>query len=247
VPGKIGCLLSNSVTSPQILPLWIEKFMRLFDILSVLYEPVNPLDNHDHLLSYIEPKLNDDGTCPIIKEAGRMYELIQYADSSEQRKNLLDLVTRLNRLVRWIHLKTDVMWFGIYLCHGNKLVKYVYTGDMSKAEFPIAPEFLEKSINTRVILERQHYYIPNVDKHTGPYYRCDAKVKSELCCPIFDPEGDVIGIFDCEDHRENFFDEKIVFIRTKVKKAIEIFLEDHPYITHLGYEHFNPPKYNPSI
>lgn len=219
--------------------------MRLFDILAVLYEPINPLDNHDHLLSYVEPKLNEDGSCPIFKEAGNVYDLVQYADSPEQRDNLIDMLTRLNRLVRWIHLKTDVMWFGIYLCHGDKLVKYVYTGAMSKAEFPIAKEYLEKSINTRVIIERQHYYIPDVTKHDGPYYRCDAKVQSELCCPIFDPDGDVIGIFDCEDHRKHFFDEKIDFILTKVKKAIEIFLEDHPYITHLGYSYFNPGAYNP--
>ena len=98
----------------------------------------------------------------------------------------------------------------------------------------------------RVSSIRQYQYIPDVEKHTGAYYRCDAMVKSELCCPIFDPDGDVIGIFDCEDHREHFFDEKIDFIRTKVKKAIEIFLEDHPYITHLGYAHFNPDGYNPS-
>ena len=52
------------------------EFMRLFDILAVLYEPVNPLDNHEHLLSYVEPKLNEDGTCPIFKEAGDIYNLI---------------------------------------------------------------------------------------------------------------------------------------------------------------------------
>ena len=43
---------------------------------------------------------------------------------------------------------------------------------------------------------------------------------------------DVIGIFDSEDHRKNFFDDKIDFIGNKVKRAIEIFLEDHPYMTH---------------
>jgi putative methionine-R-sulfoxide reductase with GAF domain len=214
--------------------------MRLFDILSVLYEPINPLDDHQHLLSYVQPKLNEDGTCPIFKEPGDVYKLEQYADSQQQHAHLLDMVTRLNRLVRWIHLQTDVSWFGIYLCHGDKLVKYVYNGEMSKAEFPIAEEYLEKSINTRVILERQHQYIPDVETHTGPYYRCDAKVKSELCCPLFDPNGEVIGIFDCEDHRKRFFDDKSELLLTKVKKAIEIFLEDHPYITNLGYGHFHP-------
>ena len=73
--------------------------MRLFDILSVLYEPVNLLDNHEHLLSYIQPKLNDDGSCPIFKEAGERYDLLQYADSPEQRKNLLDLVNTKQDLV----------------------------------------------------------------------------------------------------------------------------------------------------
>ncbi len=206
--------------------------MRLFDILGVLYEPINSLDNHDHLLSYIEPQLNDDGSCPIYKVAGDRYDLLQYVDSDEQKQNLLDLLARLNRLVRWIHIKTDVLWFGVYLRHGNKLVKYVYNGEMSKAEFAISAENLKKSINTRVIMEKQLHYIPDVDNHSGPYYRCDAKVKSELCCPIFAPNGDVIGIFDSEDHRKNFFDDKIDFISNKVKRAIEIFLEDHPYITH---------------
>ncbi|MDN3651920.1 GAF domain-containing protein [Thalassotalea ponticola] len=212
--------------------------MRLFDILGVLYEPINALDNHEHLLSYIEPKLNEDGTCPIFKEPGRTYNLEQYLTKTDgiseqqQRKHLLDLLARLSRLVRWIHLKTDVFWFGIYLRHGDKLVKYVYNGEMSKAEFDISEEYLERSINTRVIMEKRPYYIADVDNHTGPYYRCDAKVKSELCCPIFAPNGDVIGIFDCEDQRKNFFDDKIDFISLKVRRAIEIFLEDHPYITH---------------
>lgn len=205
--------------------------MRLFDILGVLYEPINTLDNHDHLLSYVEPQLNDDGTCPIYKVPGNSYDLLQYVDGEEQKQNLLDLLARLNRLVRWIHLKTDVLWFGIYLRHGDKLVKYVYNGEMSKAEFEISEENLKKSINTRVIMEKQQYYIADVDNHDGPYYRCDAKVKSELCCPIFSPNGEVIGIFDSEDHRKNFFDDKIDFISNKVKRAIEIFLEDHPYIT----------------
>ena len=212
--------------------------MRLFDILGVLYEPINVLDNHEHLLSYVEPELNADGTCPIFKVPGNTYQLAQYAenvegiDTAEQKKNLLDLLARLNRLVRWIHIKTDVAWFGIYLRHGDKLVKYVYNGEMSKAEFEISEEYLEKSINTRVIMEKRPYYIPDVDTHDGPYYRCDAKVKSELCCPIFAPDGQVIGIFDSEDNRKNFFDDKIDFISNKVKRAIEIFLEDHPYITH---------------
>ncbi|WP_371378022.1 GAF domain-containing protein [Thalassotalea aquiviva] len=204
--------------------------MRLFDILGVLYEPINPLDDHQHLLSYIEPELNEDGSCPIFKVPGNTYDLSQYAESEQQRRNLLDLLTRLSRLVQWIHIKTDVLWFGIYLRHGDKLVKYVYNGEMSKAEFEISAEYLEKSINTRVIMERKPYYIPDVDRHTGPYYRCDAKVKSELCCPIFAPDGQVIGIFDSEDHRKNFFDDKIDFIARRVKRAIEIFLEDHPYI-----------------
>ncbi|WP_371188645.1 GAF domain-containing protein [Thalassotalea maritima] len=212
--------------------------MRLFDILGVLYEPINVLDNHEHLLTYIEPKLNDDGTCPIFKEPGNTYDLAQYVadvegiSEAEQRANLLDLLARLSRLVRWIHVKTDVAWFGIYLRHGDKLVKYVYNGEMSKAEFEISEAYLEKSINTRVIMEKRPYYIADVETYTGPYYRCDAKVKSELCCPIFAPDGQVIGIFDSEDHRKNFFDDKIDFISMKVRRAIEIFLEDHPYITH---------------
>jgi putative methionine-R-sulfoxide reductase with GAF domain len=227
--------------------------MRLFDILGVLYEPINTLDNHDHLLSYIEPELNADGSCPIYKVPGKTYDLRQYVQTpnsqstEQQQQNLLDLLARLNRLVRWIHIKTDVLWFGIYLRHGDKLVKYVYNGEMSKAEFVISEEYLEKSINTRVIMEKKLHYIPDVDTHTGPYYRCDAKVKSELCCPIFSPDGKVIGIFDCEDHRKNFFDDKIDFLSDKVKRAIEIFLEDHPYITHSNSFNISEDEFSKDI
>ena len=221
--------------------------MRLFDILGVLYEPINALDNHEHLFSYVEPKLNEDGTCPIYKEPGNTYDLLQYVDSAEQKENLQDLLARLNRLVRYIHNKTGVDWFGIYLRHDDKLVKYVYNGEMSKAEFPISEYYLDKSINTRVIMEKRPYYIPDVEAHDGPYYRCDAKVMSELCCPIFAPDGRVIGIFDSEDHRKNFFDDRIDFISNKVKKAIEIFLEDHPYITNSKNFDIQEDDYSQSI
>ncbi len=217
--------------------------MQLFDILTVLYESINPLDDYSHLLSYVQPRLNEDGSCPTIKVPGDVYDLTQYAESPEQLANLTDMLIRLTRLVRWVHLQTNVDWFGIYLCNGDKLVKYVYTGSMSKAEFPIAKEYLEKSINTRVMLERRYHYIPDIANYNGAYYQCDASVQSELCCPIFDPFGSVIGIFDCEDHRKHFFDDQIDLVHGKVKKAIEIFLADHPYILHSGYSHFYPVDY----
>lgn len=203
--------------------------MRLHDLLSVLYAPVHQSDNFDHLLTYVQPQLNEDGSCPIVKVPGETFDLGQLADNNEERLELTDLVVRLKRLARFINQQTGVEWFGVYLHHHGNLIKYAYVGSMSKGEFPITAEHRESSANTRVFMDAEPHHISDVDNYDGPYYRCDAKVKSEYCCPLQDGEGKVFGIFDCEAHNAKFFEDKLNFFGETVKKALEIFLQAHPY------------------
>jgi len=203
--------------------------MSAFEISSVLYQPVNPHDRVDHLVSYIQPKLNEDGSCPIFKEPGETYHLDKHAVTDNERFHLHDLLVRLNRLTAYVYSYTGVAWFGIYLQRGDQLVKFAYHGEMSRAEFPIDELYKEKSTNTRVFLENTIQYIPDVDTHEGPYYRCDAKVKSELCCPLVGLNGTPMGIFDAEDFRTHFFDESFSWFTEELKPAVEWFLHSHPF------------------
>lgn len=204
--------------------------MQLHDLLSVLYAPVNPYDKSEHLFSYIQPQLNEDGSCPIVKVPGEVFDLSQLADNEHEREILLDMLVRLSRLVRYVHQQTGVEWFGVYLHHHGNLIKYSYIGSMSKGEFPISQEHYETSVNTRVFMDVKSHHIADVEHYDGPYYRCDAKVKSEFCCPIEDGEGNAIGIFDCEAHSPNFFTDKLEIFGENVKKALEVFFLAHPYM-----------------
>ena len=203
--------------------------MRLFDILSVLYAPVDPLQNNDHLLRYIQPKLDPDGNCPIVKEPGDEYDLTTLLENPKQKPLLMDLVVRLDRLVRWVNQQNDVSWLGVYLQHGDNLIKYAYQGAMSKAEFEISIENREKSVNARVFMDDKPVVIEDVFKVDG-YYRCDASVRAELCCPIHGKDGKPMGIFDCEDKRVGFFSGELEDdFKVTLRQGLETFLQSHPY------------------
>lgn len=204
--------------------------MQLHDLLSVLYAPVNPYDKAKHLLTYIQPQLNEDGSCPIVKVPGEVFDLGQLVDNEEEKVILQDMLIRLNRLVRYVNDCTGVEWFGVYLHHHGNLIKYAYIGSMSKGVFPISEEHYKTSVNTQVFMDGKSHHIADVDHYDGPYYRCDAKVKSEFCCPLIDEQGQPFGIFDCEAHTANFFADKLDLFGVNVKKALEVFLQAHPFM-----------------
>lgn len=169
---------------------------------SIIYDP---LDKND-VLKFLQPELNPDGTCPIFKKAGEYYDLRKWHKDST---NLFSFVKSLKLFAESVQKETNVGWFGIYILKNNNLlVKYAYAGEFSKAEFPVTAENLDKSVNANVAYYKKTIHIENVDQFDGPYYRCDAKVKSELCIPILS-EDKCIGIIDCEDHRPGFFLNKI--------------------------------------
>jgi|GEM_PF-689950 len=118
----------------------------------------------------------------------------------------------LDRLVDKVTLDTAVNWLGFYesrkLPTGEALVKLVYRGIASRAEFPLTKEFARKSNNSTVGLTGKAVLINDIEKYLwkqgGPYYQCDSKVLSEACLPIFDASGTtVIGIIDAESFERN--------------------------------------------
>jgi len=69
-------------------------------------------------------------------------------------------------------------------------------------------------------MEGKSKLIQDIEAYQGPYYICDGLVMSEMCVPIFNPEGKVIGIIDAESHQKNFFTPKNAFY--VLKAAAEI-------------------------
>jgi L-methionine (R)-S-oxide reductase len=88
------------------------------------------------------------------------------------------------------------------------LVKVSYVGRPSRAEFPLTPEFAERSTNATVGLTARATVIDDVSRHVeagGGFYVCDEGVQSEACVPILDDGREVAGIVDAEAKPRGFF------------------------------------------
>ncbi len=146
---------------------------------------------------YPVPELGEGGTCSLFGELSPTpFDL-----NKALRANELAILNKVQAIVDWVKVHTNVDWFGVYLARqedsylhteNNKvLTKLAYFGAPSRAEFPLNEQFSKLSNNVSVGLTGQARVINDVAHHRaegGEYYTCDPKVKSELCLPIFTPE-----------------------------------------------------------
>lgn len=163
------------------------------------------------LFRYPVPLLSDDGACSLVDElAAEPYDLSPLfgGESAEARGALNDL----HALVDSTNSRVGADWLGIYRAIGSKeqarLVKLAYRGAPSRAEFPLTEGFAAGSNNSRVGLTGWGVVIDDVAVWRdmgGSYYECDPKVKSEVCLPVLDEEGVVLGIIDAESAEAGFF------------------------------------------
>ena len=164
------------------------------------------------LYTYRVPMLTEDGTCSVVDQMAPVpYDLAPILGGrSEQTTRRLAL---LERLVERAQETTGAEWIGIYQRRGDaagtpRLVKLAYVGRPSRAEFPLTPEFAERSTNSTVGLTGRATVIDDVAKHVeagGGFYVCDDGVQSEACVPIIGEDRQVAGIVDAEAKPKGFF------------------------------------------
>lgn len=185
----------------------IEK--AIHDFIAQLATPVDV--SADALYRYQVPKLSEDGACSLIEELDPvLYDLSRLlGGESEANTRKLKL---LNILATRASMVTGADWVGIYqrraVQSGEALVKLAYRGRPSRAEFPLNAEFAKGSTNSAVGMSGQAMVIDNVAAYTaagGGFYVCDDAVQSEMCVPILDGDGRVLGIIDTEASPEAFF------------------------------------------
>ena len=186
----------------------IEK--SIHDFIAQLATPMEV--SNDALYRYEVPLMSEDGTCSLIDEMNPVaYDLAKIlGGESEANTRKLKL---LNILVTRANMVTGSDWVGVYqrrrLVSGSEaLVKLAYRGRPSRAEFPLNAEFAQRSTNSEVALSGQAKLIDDVSAHVaegGGFYVCDDAVQSELCVPLMDGDGTVIGIIDAEASPKAFF------------------------------------------
>ncbi|WP_235445514.1 MULTISPECIES: GAF domain-containing protein [Gulbenkiania] len=168
-------------------------------------------DPSANLFRYPVPRLSDDGACSLVDElAPEPFDLAPlFGGETLEARTLL---ASLNALVHSTQHQIGADWLGIYVRAGEgetkRLVKLAYQGLPSRAEFPLTEAFAEGSNNSRVGLTGWGVLIDDVAvwrAEGGGYYECDPKVRSEVCLPVVDAAGRVLGIIDAESATPAFF------------------------------------------
>ena len=187
----------------------VERNIR--DLMEAMTERVD-IGSAASLYTYPVPMLTGDGTCSIVDEMAPVpYDLTGILGGrSDQTTRRLAL---LERLVERVQETTGADWIGIYQRRPNAagvpvLVKLAYVGRASRAEFPLTPDFAERSTNATVGLTGRATVIDDVAKHVeagGGFYVCDDGVQSEACVPVLDHTREVAGIVDAEAKPRGFF------------------------------------------
>lgn len=187
----------------------VERAVR--DLMDAMGERVHIADPAT-LYTYAVPMLTEDGTCSIVNEMAPVpYDLTGILGGrSDQTTRRLAL---LERLIERMQETTGAEWIGVYQKRLNAagqpvLVKISYVGRPSRAEFPLTPEFAQRSTNSTVGLTGRSTVIDDVAKYVeagGGFYVCDDGVQSEACVPILDGAQQVVGIVDAEAKARSFF------------------------------------------
>eukprot|EP01137_Pigoraptor_chileana_P015285 Opistho-2@71009 len=215
--AKAGVTLDIASVTATVLPNVSALFAEAKSAL-----PSSPLTaaQLESLFRYKVPFSGPDGACSLSKaldptpfDLGRDAFGPDYdITSAECSESTLALrLFRLNELVRRLSELTLFDWLGVYRAVSPSdggaayLVKEAYVGAPSRAKFPLTNEFAEMSNNSTVGLTGKAKLVQSVGDYEGPYYVCDARVQSELCAPIFSPDGTrVIGIIDAEAFASGF-------------------------------------------
>ncbi|CCQ12383.1 FIG00951979: hypothetical protein [Pseudoalteromonas luteoviolacea B = ATCC 29581] len=197
----------------------VESCLEELDLFLTQYK-----DSFQGVWSYRIPELGAGGACSLfgaLQEAP--FELTTVVVQNEASVNALN---RLQTIVEFIKKSTGVDWFGIYQARmteeGKQLAKLAYHGAESRPLFPLSSDFAKISNNVQVGLSGKARIIQDVEVYLtqgGEYYTCDPKVKAEVCLPLFDEKGSVIGIIDAESFTHEFFSPALLayFVAVSIK------------------------------
>ena len=130
----------------------------------------------------------------------------RYSRIYEQLKELTGKtdqpLARMASICAVLHHKMDhYFWTGFYLYLDNRLTVGPYQG-------PVACQELEKDrgVCWAAVNRKAPVVVPDVHAFPG-HIACDARSRSEITLPVFDPRGDVFAVFDVDSAMPAAFSE----------------------------------------
>ncbi len=95
----------------------------------------------------------------------------------------------------------DLNWAGFYLMEDGKLVLNAFQGKPACIEIPVG-----RGVCGTAVAEKKTQLVKDV--HTFPgHIACDVASNSEIVVPIFNKNGEVVGVLDIDSPKHARFDE----------------------------------------
>ena len=95
----------------------------------------------------------------------------------------------------------DINWAGFYLMENGKLVLNAFQGKPACIEIAVG-----RGVCGAAVAERKTQLVPDVHAFPG-HIACDSASNSEIVVPLFDKNGEVIGVLDIDSPLFSRFDE----------------------------------------
>jgi GAF domain-containing protein len=111
-------------------------------------------------------------------------------------------LSRMASICAVLHHKMDhYFWTGFYLHLDDRLLVGPYQG-------PVACQELEKDLGVcwAAVNRKAPVVVPDVHAFPG-HIACDARSRSEITLPVFDPGGAITAVFDVDSSVLNAFSE----------------------------------------
>lgn len=111
-------------------------------------------------------------------------------------------ISNMATIVALLHHKIDYFyWTGFYLLTEGKLQVGPYQGTLACIDLPKDTGVCWHSINTQktVIVDDVHDFEGHI--------ACDSRTNSEIVVPVYDKNGNIIGVLDVDSNENATFDE----------------------------------------
>ena len=100
------------------------------------------------------------------------------------------------------HTLDDLNWAGFYLMENGKLVLNAFQGKPACIEIAVG-----RGVCGTAVAEKRTQLVPDVHAFPG-HIACDSASRSEIVVPLFDKDGEVIGVLDIDSPSVGRFEEK---------------------------------------
>ena len=95
----------------------------------------------------------------------------------------------------------DLNWAGFYLMEDGKLILNAFQGKPACIEIAVG-----KGVCGTAVAAKKTQLVPNVHLFPG-HIACDGASNSEIVVPLFDKDGEVVGVLDIDSPVLSRFDE----------------------------------------